>query len=253
MLDYLNGDDLMLDEAYVDDGVRELLAPEYRDLSDEQLEAVLHESFGDVSLEDVEDIWNTLGQVAGAVLPVLGPVLGGVVGGPVGAAVGGALGGAAGKAVGAAAGKPGATKPAPPKSPAARSVRPPRTPTPAAAAQLLALLFRPEVLQALFAMALGPAGRRDVPVEGTPVPPAAFANLLSVLAGQAAREQSDVTDGGEDIPEYLLDGGGEVKCDVAVPEERAEALRDMLARADIVDAWEDEAAWWAPVEWWRDR
>jgi hypothetical protein len=82
-------------------------------------------------------------------------------------------------------------------------------------------------------------------VGGTPVPPAAFANLLGVLANRAAAEYNAlVTPSGEDIPRYLLDANGEFVVDPAVPEERAAALLALLEQADweepAYDVWEDD-------------
>ena len=57
-----------------------------------------------------------------------------------------------------------------------------------AAGQLLALLARPEIVQALMALMLGRAGTQTVNVGGTPVATGSVANLVSVLGQQAASE-----------------------------------------------------------------
>ena len=67
-------------------------------------------------------------------------------------------------------------------------------PSGSAAADLIGLLDRPELAQALGAMLLGPYGRTtEFPVGDVPVPTGAFTNLLDVLASQAgARLDGDV-------------------------------------------------------------
>ena len=108
------------ERAWEDDPYPELraaLAPEYRDLPPNEVEAVL-ESAG-LSAEEMEfslkKAFGSVGQFAKAaaptVLPLAGTVVGTAFGGPAGAAVGGMLGRAAGSAVGGPAGpsRPGRT------------------------------------------------------------------------------------------------------------------------------------------------
>jgi hypothetical protein len=79
----------------------------------------------------------------------------------------------------------------------------------AAAAQGLVLTQRPEVLQALLALAMGQHGKRQV--DGIPVP--AIMNMLSSVFGQAAADADELT--------YLApddDGEGE---SVAAPHDRS--------------------------------
>ena len=210
-------------------GIREVLAPEYRELPAEQIEALVRSTLGDVDPEDVDDFLGTLKKVGGfvakaapSVLPVAGTVVGTAFGGPLGATLGGTLGSLAGKAVGGAAG------------PGPRRGRPGLAAAPAAggspaAGQLLALLNRPEIIQALMAMLMGPAGRSHVPVGGTAVPVGAVANLVGTLANQAAAEHNAaVAWEGESSQGWLLDARGEFLVDPAVPEERAERLLQLL-------------------------
>lgn len=208
--------------------VRELLATEYREASPEKIEEVLKEALGSNSPEAVEDFLSTLSTV----LPVIGAAVGTIISPGIGTAVGGAAGTVAGKAVSGV--KPrqppptraAATRPSVPAPPAGSRSTAKGSP---AAGQLLVLLFRPEVLEALIAMTLGQAGRQHVRLGNDSVPVAAFANLLGVLANQAAVEyNAKVRPDGEGIPEYLLDSEGEFKCDIAVPEERANLLAEML-------------------------
>lgn len=101
---------------------------------------------------------------------------------------------------------------------------------------LMALLGRPEMMQALGAMGLGSLGAKSVPVGngGTPVPAGAFANLLSLFAQSAADEQATNSDGGEGKIRYLLEDNGEWAVDPAEPRERAVHL------ARLLDAAQDE-------------
>ncbi|HEX6749584.1 MAG TPA: hypothetical protein VF092_19975 [Longimicrobium sp.] len=271
------------------ENLRGVLAEDYAALPPEQLEQVLVRS--GMSPEDIEDFMSTLGQIgrgiAGAlptVLPAVGTVVGTAFGGPAGAALGGMAGRLAGGAIaGAVQPQPGGVRPAPPpRRPrvqprpqqvmAPRIAAPPRPAAPAAVArpavpaatpapvpagapaanQLLQTLFRPETLQALLAMALGNAGRGEVPVGDTPVPVGAFANLIGVLAGQAGAELPAADPGGdgggdggngsgEDYPAYLAGPGGAPMVDPAVPEERAAALLHHLARAEAMEAAYGEA------------
>ncbi len=234
--------------------IREALAPEYSDLPPQAVEALL-ESAG-LSAEDMEfslksaakSVGSFAKSAAPAVLPVAGTVIGGAFGGPLGAAAGGALGRAAGGAIGGAGGgrgkpakrrKPG--RPGAPPSPPAATGSP-------AAAQLLQVLERPELLQALIAMALGQAGRSEIPVGDDPVPATAFANLAGSLAGQAAAEYHALNpQSGAGVPTYLLDDSGEFAVDPSIPEQRAARLLELLNEA----AWQEQEAWegeWAEDE-----
>jgi hypothetical protein len=242
--------------------IREILASEYRDLPDESIEALVQQSFGSASAEDIESFLSGLKKVGKVVtkalptvLPVVGTVAGTAFGGPVGAALGGTLGKLAGGAVqGATAGrKPRLPKPAALAKKAlagakavAGAVAPAGSP---AAAQLLGVLNRPEILQSLMAMIMGPAGRPNVPVGGNPVPVGAFANLIGNLANQAAAEyNATAVHEGESIPTYLLNESGDFLVDPAVPEERAAVLLSMLQQAAVETDESDESDE-SDVEW----
>ncbi|MBF2062896.1 MAG: hypothetical protein IGS39_00445 [Calothrix sp. C42_A2020_038] len=204
-----------------------------------------------------------VGQVASAALPVVGTVVGTAVGGPVGGALGGALGSAAGGAIGSAnvprlqrvtqtpQPKPPVQRATQVSQPSPRPVAPvygpqphrpsfvqqpavqPQTLAPATAAQLLATIFQPQVLQALLAMVMGSAGRQTIAVGDNLVPLGAFANLIGTLANQAAAQYNAVTqEAGENIPQYLMDFNGEFLVDPAVPEQRAGLLMNLLQQAN---------------------
>jgi hypothetical protein len=72
---------------------------------------------------------------------------------------------------------------------------------------LLGLVQRPEVLQALMAMTLQSAGRKDIPVGDTPVPVSAFANLIGTLGSKAFGQAEALADPSESLPEYLYKDG----------------------------------------------
>lgn len=225
-------EDAFDEEPY--EAIRSVLAPEYEDLSPAQIEAMLTEAGVDAdylefSLKNAfKQVGKIAQQVAPTVLPVVGTVAGTAIGGPAGAMLGGALGRAAGGAIGSA----GRSRPA--HRPASSRRRPARGGSPAAA-QLLQAISRPEVLQGLLSMALGSKGKSNIRVGKQSVPSGAIANLLGVLANQAAEEYNDaVSYEGVSVPSYLLDAEGEFMVDPAVPEERAAVLWGLLEQT----AWE---------------
>jgi hypothetical protein len=99
-----------------------------------------------------------------------------------------------------------------------------------ATTQLLSLLRRPETMQALAALSLGPAGRRSIPVGSaqTPVPVGAVTNLIGQLANQAAAEAAALGDGAEASLQYMTDESGEFVGDPALDRDRAARLWDLL-------------------------
>lgn len=234
--------------------LRQALATQYAELPAARLDRIVQEMFGeDVTAEDLELSWGDVGSVAGTVaqkslpvaLPMLGTAVGGPLGGVAGAAVGQAVGGMIGGKPPAAAAPPPSPRPVPmaPAATAASSAPAVSSPQPAltaadasAATQLLALLRRPEMIQALHAMGLGAIGRPTVPVGQTPVPTAVFATLLSLLAGQAATQESArVVESMPDLPAYLEGRAGTPLADPANPIEGATALLGMLQRAEFAE------------------
>lgn len=233
------------------DGLRELLAPQYAALPAAALDAQLESILGEMSPDDIEDFWQSVKSFGQQAMPVLqralpgvlqgavsGATTGATMGGPWGALVGGVAGGALGGAQSAQ------RRPATAGARAAQASPGPAAPHGAAspaAAQLLQLINRPEVQQALLSMVMGPAGNRNVSAGGTPIPVGAIANTLGVLANQAAAEHHQVVTGdGGGTPLYLLDDAGEFVCDVANPAERAGAVLSHFAAADAAESGEDE-------------
>jgi hypothetical protein len=234
------------------------LAPEYRELGMEQVEAIVHGTFGeDVTLADAEgffdDVGRALSSAARAAAPVVQRALPGVAAGAMGGAalgpfgmLGGALLGGLGSAL-----APGA-RPQPAGAPPAGLIRPavPQAPAappgvagpPLAIAQLLGALGSPTVQRALSAMLMGRAGARTVPTAGgSDVPVAAVTNLLGMLAGRASAEWETIAPSPE--AESFSEG-----LDFAAPEVRAEWLYEQLESIDLgpeyVEAWDESEESW---------
>lgn len=214
--------------------LREALAPQYRHLPTEDLEA-LFESY-DLSAEDIEGFFDTLKDIGNAVVnaaPTIIPIAAtalGAFGGPPGMMLGNTLGNLAA----------GAIRQATAPSPAPAQRVPPRPPMPQlppgaspAAAQMMQATFRPETLQALLQMLLGQLGASNVMVGSTPVPVGAFPNLVGAWATQAQAEYNATQSGAsEELPEYLRNYAGEASVDPAVAEHRARALHELLLETD---------------------
>jgi hypothetical protein len=233
--------------------LREALDDRFASLPPEDIERLIDELFGPgVEAEDVEDILGSIGRAFGSIGPAIGnfasqaaPVLGralpgvasgaaaGSVFGPLGT-FGGAVLGGLGSLLGGG-GAPPAAAPRPSAAPAPGPAPPVPAGTPAAA-QLLAVLSRPETLQALMSMLMGPAGQRSVPVgpNATPVGLGGFSNLLGVLGNQASAEYRLIApDADEGVPGYLME---RADLDPAVPEHQAEALFALFREADRAEA-----------------
>lgn len=223
--------------------LRGVLANPYRSMRAEQIESLL-ENYN-LNAEDTENFLSSLGNIGRGVvralpqvLPTALPLVGTALGGPIG----GMLGGVAGQALGSALGPRPHTQalPAPPQPGA---VQAPAGGVPAqmpggspAAGQLLQAIFRPETLQALIAMLMGQAGRQSIPVGNTQVPVGGFANLLGVLANQAAAEYNAASMhayAGENLPDYLRNYAAETNGDPAIPEHRAAVLLELLHESDL--------------------
>lgn len=228
--------------------------------------------------EDVEDFLSSLASFGQRALP--GVVQGATTGaalGPWGALIGGIGGGLASGLTGS--GGPAAPRPAqppvavrPPQP--APVVQPPAAPVPPAqpalpangASALLGLLSRPEVMQALTALALGNQGTTQVAVGNTQVPTAAVANLVSQLAAQsAASANAAPRESDESIPAYLIGADGECCVDVSCPRQRAAALHELFLESaedlfdegepyesddeDYADEGDDESFYESVVAW----
>jgi hypothetical protein len=207
--------------------------------SDEAIEAAF-EKMG-MDAEAAEGFFSDLGKfaqkLAPTVLPIAGTALGTVVGGPVGAALGRSLGNVAGQAIagnappGGVGGAIGAVA-----SGALGGFLGGGGGSPAAG-QLLQTLTKPETLQAVASMAMGPgAGKQDISVGGNSVPTGTFARLLSLLAGRMEAEYNEsLAAARESVPQYMQDFSGQPKGDPMVADHRAAVLYELL------DASTDEA------------
>jgi hypothetical protein len=279
----------MADTRY--ENIRESMSESVRLASDAQIEALLEARGLDADmaegfLDDIGKMAPGIGKAvlkaAPSILPVAGTLLGGAFGGPIGASLGGSLGQLAGGAISSATGGGSAAAPAspappppmvaPPAPPAVPSTMPPPSgissivggvasaspgaagapAAPSAAGQLLQAVTRPETLRALVSMAMGPVGTVNVNVGTTPVPVAAFANMLGVLSTRAATEygQARATPS-PTAPAYMTDYAGELTGDPALLGNRADALYELLERdtgegvfesAEAADAEAAEAA-----------
>lgn len=243
------------DESYPE--LRNVLASPYRAWPGEDIEALLAAEGLDAedlefSLRSLKRGLQSVGRVAAGALPVVGSVVGTALGGPVGTMIGGAAGRIAGQALGTAVSGGGSAAAGRAAGQAALgavqgALGRREVPLPAiggaspAMGQLLQMLARPETQRALIAMLLGQAGRRSVPVGGTPVPVSAFANTLGVLANRASLEYAEmVPAAGEGTAAYLMDFAGEAAVDPAVPEARAARLLELLAETDPEQDEQDE-------------
>jgi hypothetical protein len=230
----------MPDTQYVN--LRQYLDPSIATLPDPSLKTVLRsanidadmaEGFFDDFGKAVSSVGKAVAQVAPSVLPIAGTVLGTAVGGPLGASLGGTLGSLAGKAIGGATGQAAPSGgPIPGIGGAIGGIVGGLTGSPAAG-QLLQTLFKPQTVQALTSMAMGPLGRSSIPVGGTQVPITAFTNLLSTLAGRAETEyNASVAANQSNVPTYMRDYAGQPKGDPAVAQHRAEALYELLEASE---------------------
>jgi hypothetical protein len=215
--------------------LRDNIAAQYAELSDEQIETAFARAGMDA--EAMEGFFDDLGKFAASagkavlkaapsILPAVGTIAGTAFGGPLGAQIGGTLGSLAGNAVGAAATGGGS----------------------AAAGQLLQTITKPETMQALGSMAMGARGKKDISVGGASVPVGAFGTLLKSLIGQAETEYAEAMAAaeGDGTPAYMRDFSGQAVSDPAVPQNRAIALYQLLqsssrGSAEAADEAYDEA------------
>lgn len=241
-------------EITYQDLIREEVAPEFRALSDEEIDLMLGEVLSGMSPEEIEGFWGslkrfarragrTLVRAAPKILPVAGGALGTLFGGPLGTAIGTKLGGLAGGLV-RSAGRPPAR---PRAAPGGRSAVPAGGSN--AAAQLMALLGNPALLQSLLGQLMGGRGRVEVVADGeaVEVPFGAFMNALEQLAAEAALEahESGVAEAG--VPEYVLDEEGLPMEDAGLPEVRARMLLELLQAAESEERWQEPAR--TPEDW----
>jgi len=223
--------------------------------SDEAIEAAFERMGMDAEaaegfFDQIGKIASSVGQVvakaAPSILPIAGTVVGGAFGGPLGASLGSSLGSLAGKAVGGATGQPGGGGGGGFGSllgGIASSALGGLTGGSPAAGQFLQTIAKPEMLQAVASMALGPQlGKSAVGVGGSPVPTATFVRLLGMLAGRMEAEYSAaVSAAREAVPEYMQDFAGEAKGDPTVADHRAAVLYELLESAEADERADAEA------------
>jgi hypothetical protein len=231
--------------------LRDNLNDKYTQMSDERLESLLQKQ--GIDAEAMEGFFDQLGKFAStagqavlkaapSILPVAGTVLGTAFGGPLAASLGGSLGSLAGKAIG------GATGQAPSMGASGAGGVAGLLGSPAAS-QLLQTVVKPETLQALTSMAMGPLGKPNVDVGGTSVPVAAFGNLLKMLAGRTEAEYYEsIAASREAVPAYMQDYAGLPKGDPAVAAHRAAALFELLDSTEADDEADDERSEEAEAE-----
>jgi hypothetical protein len=168
------------EDPYIE--LREVLKPAYAHLSPAGLERALGPEYAD-SLEnfarDLKNFSRAVAPVAQTVAQYAAPALQSGALGPYGMVAGGILNAIQ------------------PTQPGAVPAQPQPGASAASAASLLSLLQRPEVLNALLALAAGPAGQTQVNVSGTAVPVKAIANAVGALANQAAASDDPSQDSHE--------------------------------------------------------
>ncbi|MEL7197795.1 MAG: hypothetical protein AAGL10_05705 [Pseudomonadota bacterium] len=145
-----------------------------------------------------------------------------------------------------AAGPQPAPQPARPAQPVSPVSAAPGNSSSQAAAQLLALLGRPEVLQALQALLVGRAGRRQVRVGAQSVPTATIANAIS----EVALELAEAANQSEDEASLI----GMDRFAVSHPWQRSEATNVLLEDMAAEDARQaaHEARWAEEAEYEED-
>jgi hypothetical protein len=230
------------DERYA--GVREALAPEYADLPNEAIEALLENLYPGADPADIESFFSSLKKVGkaaakigkkalpgviqgvtkGAALGPFGMIAGGIAGGALSAASKGAFGRRVGGAV------RGIAKRLPSRGAIANLVGSP------AATQLLRAINRPEINQALRSLSMGGAGRRNVNIGGVNVPTGAVTTALRQLLEQVETELHEFTAGESGgAPQYLLGSDGEFAVDPTDETARADRVLELLARAEAAE------------------
>lgn len=181
--------------------------------------------------EDLEDLAGAARSIAPHIAKAApgalkGAATGFLTGGPAGAVVGGIGGGLAGS--GAISGSGRNVQPTGRAQPGASIVNP-------AALQLLLTLLRPEVVEALIAMALGRNGSSGVDIAGQAVPVAAISNLIQSLA-ETASMTHHATDPRHGVPRYLSEARRRGE-DIGSPRVRTAALLQL-----VHEAWDDDIA-----------
>jgi hypothetical protein len=228
--------DLFDDSLELSEALREVLHEDYENVTPEEMQNALFRIFETMTPAEgfnlkkaliqiskpVKKVLRdpTVGQLARPALQMAGGAIGGIYGGPVGAALGSKLGQVAGQAF--SGGRQPISKPASPKGGSA------------AAAQLLQLTQNPDMLKALMALALGSHGRKSIGIgkTGQSVGIGALMSMLSKIASKANEDADELFRESAETSGYLIDSEGNFLADPAVPEERAEALYNVLSAAE---------------------
>lgn len=232
-------------------------------LDDQQLEDYLAEIMPGVDPEEVENFMRSLQRFGRQVAPIAqralpgiiqGATQGGMVGGPWGALGGAVIGGVSSALSGRGRQpQPSPSPPAPTAAPTPVAAR--ITPGPVSAGttagspaanvsmnmtpiqQLMALLSRPETMQALSALLMSGAGRRTVNLGGQSVPAASFANAISEIAADVVDASYSTIE--ENIADYLVDSQGMPRGDINNPSERARLLLGEISLQATQEFYED--------------
>lgn len=214
--------------------LRESLSWELAGAPNERIDRVLGREIAE-DLEDLAGVARSLAPHIAKAAPgaLKGAASGFLVGGPAGALAGGVAGGLTSSGVipstGPGAGQRGQAGASSRRAqPGAPIVNP-------AALRLLLTLLRPEVVEALIAMALGKNGSAGVEIAGQAVPVAAVTNLIQSLAetASATHHASGERSG---VPRYLSEARRRGE-DIGSREVRTAALLEL-----IHDAWDDDIA-----------
>jgi hypothetical protein len=234
---------------------RLLLAPEYRDLPAEQIEAILESAFPGMEPEDAENFLSDVGRAfsnVGREIVRRGPQIlagagqgagAGAVAGPWGALLGAGAGAIAGGLTArpqqAPAGPgmpPGVVPPGavPPGAGPPGAGPGPLAPAPGTPGRQLAAMFaQPQTWQAALTSLLGASGRQTLPVGGGQVPVSSILATLGTLATRAAEDLSAEARDDESAPLYLMDAEGNYAIDPANPDARAGRLLGVLSEVNL--------------------
>jgi hypothetical protein len=200
-------------------GLREALSRELAAASTHRIKRAIGAELAD-DLEDLSGALKTVGSHVAKAAPgaLKGAATGFLMGGPAGALAGAAAGGLSSSGV--LSGRQGAV-------PGQGAIANP------AALELLLTVLRPEVVDALIALALGNHGARAVPIAGTPVPVGAVTSLIQSLAEQASATHH-ASNPRMGMPRYLTEAMRRGH-DIGSASVRAEAVLTL-----VHDAWDDD-------------
>lgn len=232
--------------------LREALAADYAGLAPEAIEQIVEHLYPGADPVDVEGFFSTLKKVGKAAAKFGQKALPGVISGATsGAALGpfGALaGGLAGGVLSAATGGGRKSGGLPTRLPSRAALAGLASAAPGigravsglasspAAAQLLRVVNRPEIGQALQALAMGGAGRKNVNVGGMSIPTGAITTALRGLLERVETELHERTAGDSSgTPLYLLGNDGEFAVDPTDEQARGERVIELLARAEAAE------------------